>query len=151
MTMYLKSACFLLFLPLLASLTNIGDAEPVYRLDGVWESEEKNLQMEMFEDGEQFAGRMIYFRCSTDEIMRTSEDIENPNKNLRSRKLLGLTLVTRLNYQGNNVWDDGKIYDPNSGNTFEARIQLTGPNTAIVRGYWKYRWFGRSMVFHRKS
>lgn len=119
-------------------------------LIGVWESEEKNLQIEMFEDNGHFAGRMIYFRCSSDDIMRTSKDTENPDSGLRSRKLLGLKLVTKLNYHGNNVWDDGKIYDPNSGRTFEARIQLTSSNTAIVRGYWKYRWIGRSMIFNRK-
>jgi uncharacterized protein (DUF2147 family) len=104
----------------------------------------------MFENDGKFFGRMIYFKCSTDEVMRTLKDIENPDKDLIDRKLLGLTLVTELAYQGDNVWDDGKIYDPNSGRTFEARIQVTGPQSATVRGYWKYRWIGRSMVFHRK-
>jgi uncharacterized protein (DUF2147 family) len=144
-----RIAAFSGLLTLLISMTSFNNRDEAYRLVGVWESEEKNLQIEMFDDNGQFAGRMVYFKCSSEEIMRTSIDSENPNANLRSRKLLGLKLVTRLDYQGNDVWDDGKIYDPNSGNTFEARIQLTGPNTAIVRGYWKYRWFGRSMVFKR--
>lgn len=117
---------------------------------GVWESEEKNLQIEMFKDGDQFAGRMIYFKCSSENVMRTSVDSENPNETLRDRKLLGMKLVYRLAYRGQGVWDNGKIYDPNSGRTFEARIRLTGPHTAIVRGYWKYKWIGRSMVFNRK-
>jgi uncharacterized protein (DUF2147 family) len=122
-----------------------------YHLAGVWESDEKNLQIEMFEKDGVFCGRMVYFKCETDEIMRASKDIENPDKALTNRNLLGLTLVTELSYQGGNVWDEGKIYDPNSGRTFEARIQLTGSNSAIVRGYWKYRWIGRSMVFYRKK
>lgn len=134
---------------LLIPLMSFDNTKEAYRLVGVWESEEKNLQIQMFEDNGQFAGRMVYFKCSSDEVMLNSEDTENPDKSLRSRKLLGMKLVTRLDYQGNNIWDEGKIYDPNSGNTFEARIQLTGPNTAIVRGYWKYRWLGRSMVFKR--
>ena len=145
-----KIATTAVFLTLLLILSSFSEPYNAYHLVGVWESEEKNLQIEMFEDDRLFAGRMIYFRCSSDDIMRTSRDIENPNRNLRSRKLLGLNLVTKLRYKGDGVWDDGKIYDPNSGNTFEARIQMTGPNTAIVRGYWKYRWFGRSMVFYRK-
>ena len=126
-------------------------ARPGYQLVGVWESEDKDLQIEMFENDCEFYGRMIYFKCSSDEIMSTLKDIENPDKELTTRKLLGLMLVTQLDYKGNNVWDDGKIYDPNSGLTFEARIQLTGPETATVRGYWKYRWIGRSMTFHRKD
>ncbi|HTF27265.1 MAG TPA: DUF2147 domain-containing protein [Flavitalea sp.] len=122
---------------------------PANQVVGVWESEEKNLQIEMFEDDGDFAGRMIYFKCSSDSVMQTSRDTENPDRKYTDRKLLGLKLVEKLSYQGDNVWDNGKIYDPNSGNTYEARIQLTGPNTAIVRGYWKFRWFGRSMVFNR--
>jgi uncharacterized protein (DUF2147 family) len=131
-------------------MTGFNNPDPSHRLVGVWESEEKNLQIEMFEDRGEFAGRMIYFKCSSDDIMRNCTDTENPDKRLKDRKLLGMKLVTQLSYQGKNVWDDGKIYDPNSGNTFEARIQLMGPDKAIVRGYWKFRWIGRSMVFYRK-
>ena len=138
-----------LLIPLFLLLAGFDSIVPKDRLVGMWESEDRDLQIEMFEDGDEFSGRMIYFKCTSDEVMRTSKDIENPSKELRSRNLLGLTLVTKLNYQGENVWDDGKIYDPNSGNTFEARIHLIDANTAIVRGYWKYRWLGRSMKFKR--
>ena len=143
-------APFPTFLFAFVIVTGFNGVSPSHNVIGIWESEEKNLQIEMFEDDGQFAGRMIYFKCSSEEIMRTCTDRENPDKNLTNRKLLGLKLVTKLEYKGRNVWDDGEIYDPNSGRTLEARIQLTGPNTATVRGYWKYRWIGRSMVFHRK-
>ncbi len=141
---------FLVFSLVFPFLLSFDTATPSNRLIGIWESEVKDLQIEMFEDNGFFAGRMIYFKCKSDEVMRNSQDIENPNKHLMGRKLLGLTLVTKLSYKGENVWDEGKIYDPNSGNTFEAQIQLTNANTAIVRGYWKYKWIGRSMVFARK-
>lgn len=144
-----KPAFFALLFLALITITGFKAANPAQLLVGVWESEEKNLQIEMFEENGEYVGRMIYFKCSTDEVMRTCKDTENPDKNLTNRNLLGLKLVTNLHYQGNNTWDDGKIYDPNSGNTFEARIQLTSQNAAIVRGYWKFRWLGRSMVFHR--
>lgn len=130
-------------------LTGFDTLRPEKMLIGTWESEEKNLQMEMFEENGKFSGRMVWFKCSSEEIMRNSRDTENPNRNLRDRKLLGLTLVTELTYEGDNVWSSGKIYDPNSGNTFETRITLTSKNTAIVRGYWKFRWLGRSMTFNR--
>src|SRR5688572_6824534 len=142
----MKSAClYIIAIVFFVITSSFNSIRPGHQLIGVWESEEKNLQIEMFEIDGEFFGRMIYFKCSTDEVMRTLKDIENPDKDLTKRHLLGLTLVTDLAYQGDNIWDDGKIYDPNSGRTFEARIQLTGPQSAIVRGYWKYRWIGRSM------
>jgi len=147
----MKSACLFILLLVFIGSSSFNTARPGYQLVGIWESEQKNLLIEMFENGGEYFGRMIYFKCSTDEIMRTRKDIENPDKDLTERHLLGLMLVTDLAYQGDNVWDEGKIYDPNSGRTFEARIQLTGPQSATVRGYWKYRWIGRSMVFHRKK
>lgn len=130
-------------------ITGFNAKIPANQVVGIWESEEKNLQIEMFEDNGHFAGRMIYFKCSSDSVMRSLEDSENPDKRHVGRKLLGLKLVEELSYQGDNVWGNGKIYDTNSGYTWDARIQLTGPNTAIVRGYWKFRWIGRSMVFNR--
>jgi uncharacterized protein (DUF2147 family) len=117
---------------------------------GVWESEEKDLQIEIFDEGDEMAGRMIYFKCASDEVMRNSKDVNNPDETLVDRNLLGLKLVTQLSYKGDGLWDDGKIYDPNSGYTYDARIQLTDANTATVRGYWKFKWLGRSMVFNRR-
>ena len=143
-------ASFPIFLLAFVAITGLKGVSSSHQVVGIWESEEKDLQIEMFEDNGQFAGGMIYFKCSSEEIMQTCTDLENPNENLTGRKLLGLKLVTKLDYKGTNVWDDGEIYDPNSGRIFDARIKLSSPNTAIVRGYWKYRWLGRSMVFNRK-
>jgi hypothetical protein len=110
-----KRASFPIFLLAFVAITGLKGVSPSHEVVGIWESEEKNLQIEMFEDNGQFAGRMIYFKCSSEEIMRTSTDRENPDKNLIGRKLLGLKLVTKLEYKGMNVWDEGEIYDPNSG------------------------------------
>jgi uncharacterized protein (DUF2147 family) len=146
----LKLLCFPVFVFSFLAITGFKYPHSAHRLIGIWESDEKDLQIEMFEDNGRFAGKMIYFKCASDDIMRSCTDSENPDESLTTRKLLGLKLVTLLSYEGESIWGNGKIYDPNSGHTFDARIQLTGENTAIVRGYWKYRWIGRSMVFNRK-
>jgi uncharacterized protein (DUF2147 family) len=120
------------------------------RIVGVWESVEKNLQIEMVEEDGHFAGKMVWFLCSSGEsVMFAYRDTENPNPKLTERPLIGLKVVEKIFYHGNNIWDDGKIYDPNTGHTFDARITLINPNTAVVRGYWKFRCLGRSIVFHR--
>lgn len=145
-----KLAFLLVFCSCLFTLTSLGIADPSLTLIGTWESEEKNLQIEMYKDRDgRIAGRMIYFKCVSDSVMRATKDIENPNPGLINRNLLGLTLVTSLEYLGSGVWDNGKIYDPNSGRTFEAQIQTTNSASAVVRGYWRYKWIGRSMNFRR--
>jgi hypothetical protein len=69
------SAIFLLF----SEFTVMKPAEGVV---GMCESEEKNLQIEMFEDHGNFSGRMFYFKCNNDDVMRSSLDVENPDKDL---------------------------------------------------------------------
>ncbi len=123
---------------------------PSERLIGVWEYEEKNLLVQISKERDHFVGTMTYFQCATEAIMRSRVDSENPDPELVDRKLLGLKLVEKLTYEGDNVWGGGKIYDPNSGHTYDARMQLTSSNTAVVRGYWKFRWIGRSMIFYRR-
>jgi uncharacterized protein (DUF2147 family) len=137
-----------LFLSLLT--TGFKVVSPAERLIGVWESEEKNLLIQITKEDDQYVGTMTWFQCATETIMRSTVDSENPDPKLVGRKILGLKLVQQLSYEGDNVWGGGKIYDPNSGYTFEARIHLIDTNKAVVRGYWKFRWFGRSMVFNRK-
>lgn len=110
------------------------------RIVGIWESVEKNLQIEMIEEEGHYVGKMVWFLCTSGESMMFScRDTENPNPKLTTRLLIGLDVVEKIYYQGD-IWGDGKIYDPNTGHTFDARITLTEPNTAVVRGYWKFRW-----------
>ena len=130
--------------------TGFNVVSPAERLIGVWESEEKNLLIQISKEKGQFVGTMTYYQCATETIMRSRVDIENPDPRLVGRKLLGLKLVEKLSYQGDDVWGGGKIYDPNSGKTYDARVHLTNANTLVVRGYWKFRWLGRSMVFNRR-
>jgi len=132
------------------SFTSINPSHEADRILGIWQTEEKNLQIEMIEEDGYYVGKMIWFLCASGESMMFSyRDTENPDPKLTTRPLIGLNVVEKIYYQGDNVWGDGKIYDPNTGHTFDARITLTTPNTAIVRGYWKFRWIGRSIVFHR--
>ncbi len=148
-TIKVRSASFLIAI-LFFGFNSTDSYREANRIVGMWESVEKNLQIEMIEEDGHFAGRMVWFLCSSGESMMFSyRDTGNPDPKLTERPLIGLKVVEKIYYQGNNVWGDGKIYDPNTGHTFDARITLTDQNTAVVRGYWKFRWIGRSIVFHR--
>lgn len=145
----LKLASRLGLLLVFFAATSFNSDHAANRLLGVWEFEEKNLRIEMFEEDGHFVGKMIWFLSSSDSVMNSYRDTENPEPKLTTRPLVGLKLVEKLSYQGHDTWGSGKIYDPNSGYTWDAQIHLTAPNTVVVRGYWKFKWFGKSMVFNR--
>jgi len=111
----LKLAPQLVLLVLFFAITSFDHDSPANRLLGVWESAEKNLHIEMFEEDGHYAGRMVWFLCTSKQSMMGSYcDTENPDPRLTGRPLIGLRVVEKISYYGNNTWGSGKIYDPNS-------------------------------------
>lgn len=79
----------------------------------------------------------------------TRYDILNPDPALRSRALLGITILQGFEYVGDQVWKGGMIYDPNSGNTYKSTLTLLDRNTLKVRGFIGLALFGRSDTWTR--
>ncbi|WP_435357309.1 DUF2147 domain-containing protein [Emticicia sp. SJ17W-69] len=120
------------------------------KIIGKWLSEEHDLKVEMYKKNNFYFGKVIWFACIPETPnMEDFKDTENPNPKLRSRKWLGLEVVENLIYNGKSTWENGTIYDPNSGRTYSAVVRLKDPNTLIVRGYWGIELFGKNLEFHR--
>ena len=73
----------------------------------------------------------------------------NPDPALRARPLLGLTIMSGFRYDADGRWVDGRIYDPNSGNTYKGTIQQVDANTLKLRGYVGISLFGRTETWIR--
>ena len=73
----------------------------------------------------------------------------NPDPTLRSRALLGITILHGFDYAGDQVWKGGTIYDPNSGKTYKCKLNLVDANTLEVRGYIGFAMLGRTEVWTR--
>jgi len=76
-------------------------------------------------------------------------DTLNPDPTLRSRRLLGITILDGFEYVGENVWKGGWVYDPNSGKTYRCSMTLVDHNTLKVRGFVGVSLFGRSDTWTR--
>lgn len=117
---------------------------------GFWQSTDNDLRVEMYAHNGKYNGRLVWFLCEGDDPPMTAHrDTENPNPALRNRPWLGMNIVEGLTYQGRGEWHDGKVYDPNSGHTFDAAVRLIGSNQLTVRGYWKLPILGKSLQFRR--
>jgi uncharacterized protein (DUF2147 family) len=119
---------------------------------GIWQSAANDLRVEMYAHHGQYNGRLVWFLWEGDDPpMAAQLDTENPNPALRSRSWLGMNIVEQLTYIGHDEWSGGKVYDPNSGHTFEATVRLIDSDRLVVRGYWKLPVLGRNMQFRRVS
>jgi len=76
-------------------------------------------------------------------------DDRNPDPNLRSRRLEGLTIMTGLEYDGDGQWSGGTVYDPNSGKTYKCTVKQLDANTLKIRGFIGISLFGRSETWTR--
>ena len=119
---------------------------------GTWLSEAKDLKVEVFKQKNQYFGKMIWFDCPVNTPpMEHYRDKANPNPNLRNRSWLGMILLQNLVFDGKSEWENGDIYDPNSGSTYRSKVKLLDAQTLHVRGYVGIPLFGKTMVFSREK
>ena len=72
-------------------------------------------------------------------------DDQNPDEALRERALLGLNLLSDYRFDGKK-WQ-GKIYDPESGQTYSSNMRVTKSGILKMRGYVGVPMFGRTAEF----
>ncbi|MEO6000615.1 MAG: DUF2147 domain-containing protein [Chitinophagaceae bacterium] len=119
---------------------------------GTWMSSQRNVMVKIYTDSSFFKGKVIWFDDSDNKSlpMNVRKDIKNPNKNLRLRKIIGIDVLRGLRYNAKcKCWQDGKIYDVQTGRTWNASITLENINKVKVRGFWHYEFIGKSMIFRR--
>ncbi|CAN5487467.1 hypothetical protein BH10PSE5_BH10PSE5_14050 [soil metagenome] len=79
----------------------------------------------------QLCGHTSWLR---DPAARGSRDANNPDPALKSRSRLGLPLLWGFERAAPGRWTGGKIYDPNSGKTYDGKITATARGTLAVEG-----------------
>jgi uncharacterized protein (DUF2147 family) len=75
-------------------------------------------------------------------------DSENPNKALRKRPICGLEIGRNFHLTGPDHAEGGKLYDPESGNTYSGSMTSDG-DTLELRGYVGISLFGRTETWTR--
>ncbi|THD59675.1 DUF2147 domain-containing protein [Phenylobacterium sp.] len=81
-------------------------------------------------DAAQACGVVLWLKPPPGVEMQAMRDANNPDPALRSRALIGLTLISGFHREAVGQWADGQIYDPKSGKTYKAKMAL-GPNGVL--------------------
>jgi uncharacterized protein (DUF2147 family) len=77
-----------------------------------------------------------------------SVDDKNPDVKLRTRKLLGLNMLSGLKKSGGE-YTGGSIYDPNNGKTYNCSMKVEGDVLKVRGSLDKRGLVGRTMDWHR--
>jgi uncharacterized protein (DUF2147 family) len=141
---------FIVFLLVAMLFGRTAAAQSRDRICGKWMSSEQNLAVEVYRIGNQFKARIIWFKDDPSLPMDEWRDKKNPNPALRSRKILGMDVLSDLKYDSDdNSWGDGIVYDAQHGRDWNASAFIDERGLLRVRGYWHFKLFGRTMTFSR--
>ena len=116
---------------------------------GVWESGSGKARVNIIKSGNYYYGRIVWLREPNNEEGKPKVDKNNPEESKRTTPLLGMRMLASFEFKGNNVWEDGTIYDPESGSTYNCTISLAENNTMNIRGFIGISAFGRTDVWRR--
>ncbi|MEZ0487319.1 DUF2147 domain-containing protein [Fibrella aquatica] len=117
---------------------------------GTWLNGTKKGRVQIYKQGNKYFGKLIWLIEPNDPATgKPKLDFRNPDDKLKSRPMMNLNIMTGFTYDGDNVWDDGKIYNPEDGKTYSCKMTLKNPNTLDVRGYMGISLIGKTQTWTR--
>jgi uncharacterized protein (DUF2147 family) len=117
---------------------------------GKWMSTKKNVKVEVYKVNDEFKAKVIWFDDKDDKSrpMQNRRDLKNPNPELRNNKILGMNVLKNLKFNPeSNRWEDGIIYDANSGRHFSSVVYFNDDGLLEVKGYWKFEFISQTLEF----
>jgi uncharacterized protein (DUF2147 family) len=81
-------------------------------------------------DPDQACGVVLWMKPRPGVEAQAMRDVNNPDVALRTRPLMGMTLLSGFRREAAGQWGDGQIYDPNTGKSYKAKMEI-GPDGVL--------------------
>ena len=121
--------------------------------EGVWLHDNERIRVKIARCDEQrvepLCGKLVWLKNPDDEEGEPRRDIENPDRAQHDQTITGKTVIHGLVRGGARLWTDGTIYNPDDGESYNARVEVVDPNTLHVRAYVMLPLFGETKVWTR--
>jgi uncharacterized protein (DUF2147 family) len=145
-----KILCLFLTAMLLFPLLLLSTDKDEDSIIGLWYTEGGKSKVDVYKKNGKFYGKIIWLKEPNDENGNPKKDKMNPDESKRDRKILGLLILRNFEYDGDKEWDDGKIYNPEDGETYSCIINMSDDGKTLdVRGYIGISLFGKTTVWKR--
>jgi len=117
---------------------------------GVWEPGSGKARVKIDNIEGKYYGRIVWLKEPNDPATgKPKTDINNSDESMKNVPLRGYRMLKDFEYKGNGVWENGTIYDPETGNTYTSVITMKDENTLDIRGYVGVKTFGRSDTWRK--
>ena len=115
---------------------------------GKWKLEDGSAIVEIYKQGDVYNGKIIWLQNPTEADGSPAVDSENPDKSLRSRRIIGLNMLSGLEKNGGE-YTGGSIYDPGNGKTYNCSMKVEGDVLHVRGSLDKKGLLGRTMDWFR--
>lgn len=114
---------------------------------GIWYDDTGKGAVEIAPCGSKLCGRIVWLKEPISEKTgKPLVDAYNPEEGKRTRPICGLQILGELARQSDGTWDDGWVYDPKVGKSFDAAIAVQGA-TLKLTGYKGVKLFSKSFTW----
>lgn len=114
---------FLVFVLMLGLLNNIQAQAPSDKIVGIWYNEDKTNNIEIYKAGDSYSGKIVWISELDSNPNLHPKDKNNPKPELRNRNILGMDIITGLQYSSDK-WVKGTIYTPKKGMYANCKVEL---------------------------
>ena len=113
---------------------------------GLWYNEKKSAKVQFYLQGDKMFGKIVWLK---DPLLngKPKLDKSNPDAALKVKPLLGLVFMKAFTKTEKNIWEEGTIYDPENGKTYQCKITIVSPTQLDVRGFIGFSIMGRTSHF----
>ncbi len=123
---------------------------------GLWNTEKRDAKIEIYKCGTKYCGKIAWLKEPTYPAGSKEGapgtpilDHNNPDPELRKKSLIGLPILIDFVFAGDNLWKNGKIYNPDNGKRYRGKMTLISPDQLNVRGFIGIPLLGGTTVWTR--
>lgn len=116
---------------------------------GTWLVEKKDGRVEIYKQGSQYFGKIVWLKEPNGKDGKPVLDNNNPDASKRSQPIVGLVMLKNLQWKGKGSWEDGNVYDPHNGKTYNALVKIKDKNSLEFTGFVGMSFIGRTEVWTR--
>ena len=142
------AALALVVSPIIAT-TTAHAGSPTDSIIGIWYDDTGKGAVKLSDCGDQICGHIYWLKDPLNDEGEPLHDAYNPEEAKQSRPICGLQVIGKLQKQPDGTYDNGWVYDPKVGYTFNVAVNKVNAEQLHVRGYLKVKLLGESLYWKR--
>jgi uncharacterized protein (DUF2147 family) len=148
----MKKILFITIYIFLFQFVNAQNFEKADKIRGQWYTEENESIIRIYRAKNGYYYGVIHWMKEPNEKNgQPKKDVNNPDPDKRNQTIEGLVILKAFKFDGDNMYDDGNIYNPENGKTYSGYMKLVDQNTIELRGYIGRPVLGGTTTWKRKK